>query len=53
MPALTRPMKIIFGEMRASGARGVLIYYSDYRCSHSTALGADRWPDDVRLSDIE
>src|SRR5450755_2881067 len=40
-------------EMRASGVRGVLVYCSDYRCSHSTAINADRWPDHVRLSDIE
>jgi hypothetical protein len=53
MPALTRPMKITFGEMRASGVRGVLIYCTDYRCSHSTPIIADRWPDDIRLSDIE
>jgi hypothetical protein len=53
MPALTRPQKITFAEMRASGVRGVLIYRSHYRCSHSTAIGGDQWPDDVRLSDIE
>jgi hypothetical protein len=39
--------------MREMGVRGVLIYCADYRCSHSVALSADRWPDDVRLSDIE
>jgi hypothetical protein len=48
-----RPTKITFGEMRASGVRGVVIYCADYKCSHSQALSADRWPDDVRLSDIE
>src|SRR4051794_29718225 len=26
---------------------------SDYHCSHSTAISADRWPDHVRLSDLE
>jgi len=35
------------------GVRGVLIYCADYHCSHSVALSADRWPDRVRLSDIE
>jgi hypothetical protein len=45
--------KITFGEMRASGVRGLLIYCSDYKCSHSTTISGDRWPDDVRLSDIE
>ena len=53
MPALTRPMKITFGEMRASGIRDLLIYCSDYRCSHSIQMSADRWPDHVRLSDID
>jgi hypothetical protein len=53
MPALTRQKKITFAEMRAAGVRGVLIYCSDYKCSHWTILSADRWPDDVRLSDIE
>jgi hypothetical protein len=48
-----RPWKITFGEMRESGVRGVLIYCSDYKCSHSIALSADQWSDDVRLSDIE
>lgn len=36
MPELTR-LKITFGEMRASGVRGLLVYCSDYKCSHSTA----------------
>ena len=53
MPALARPMKITFGEMRASGIRDLLIYCADYRCSHSIQMSADRWPDHVRLSDIE
>jgi hypothetical protein len=53
MPAVTRQQKITFGEMRGSGVRGVLVYCSDYKCSHSTAISADRWPDHVRLSDIE
>ena len=47
------PQKITFGEMRASGVRDVLIYCRDHRCSHSTTISADRWPDHVRLSDIE
>src|ERR1039458_5597985 len=59
MPALTRrsaerrQQKITLAEMRASGVRGLLIYCSDYRCSHSTAISGDQWPDDVRLSDLE
>jgi hypothetical protein len=50
---MTRPQKITLGEMREMGVRGLLVYCSDYKCSHSVALNADRWPDDVRLSDLE
>ena len=60
MPALTRhrsvgrrQQKITLGEMRASGVRGFLTYCSDYKCSHSTAISGDRWPDHIRLSDLE
>jgi hypothetical protein len=48
-----RPQKITFAEMRDMGVRGLLVYCSDYRCSHSMAINGDRWPDEVRLSDIE
>jgi hypothetical protein len=49
-----RPQKITFGEMRYEmGVRGVLVYCADHHCSHSVAMNADHWPDDVRLSDIE
>ena len=48
-----RPQKITFGQMRSSGVRGVLVYCSDYKCSHSIAISADQWADDIRLSDIE
>ena len=51
MPA--RPIKISFAEMREQGVRGVLICCADFHCSHSVAISADRWPDDVRLSDLE
>jgi hypothetical protein len=50
---MNRPQKITFGDMRESGVRGVLIYCSDYRCSHHIAISADQWAGDVRLSDIE
>ena len=53
MPAVTRPQKITVGEMRDTGVRGMLIYCSDFKCSHSIAVSADQWPDDVRLSDLE
>jgi hypothetical protein len=49
----TRPQKITLGEMRAMGVRGLLVYCSDYHCSHWTTISGERWPDDVRLSDIE
>ena len=39
--------------MREMGIRGLLIYCSDYKCSHNIAISADRWPDHVRLSDLE
>ena len=49
-----RPQKITFGEMRSGrGPTGILVYCADYRCSHSIAMSAEQWPDDVRLSDIE
>jgi hypothetical protein len=50
---MTRQQKITLGEMRAAGVHGLLVYCSDYRCSHSTTINAGRWPDDVRLSDLE
>jgi len=33
------------------GIRGALVYCSDCRCSHSTAITADCWPDHVGLSE--
>ena len=47
------PQKITFGELRASGVRDVLVYSRDHKCSHHIAISADRWPDHLRLSDIE
>jgi hypothetical protein len=45
----TRPQKITFGEMRASGMRDVPIYCRDYhRCGHHTKANADGWSDGVR-----
>ena len=41
---LTRPQKITFGEMRESGVRGVLIYCSDYHCSHHIAASGYGYP---------
>jgi hypothetical protein len=52
MATLASPRKITFAEMRESGARGLLVYCADYCCSHSITVSADRWPDEVQLSDI-
>ena len=52
MATLASPQKITFAEMRESGGRGLLVYCADYRCSHSIAVSADRWPDEVQLSDM-
>jgi len=38
---MTPPQKITFGEMRASGVRGILIYCSDYKCNHSIAISGE------------
>jgi hypothetical protein len=54
MPALnSRPQKITFAELRSQGVRGLLIFCQDYRCSHNVTMNGDRWPDGIRLSDIE
>src|SRR5579862_5170993 len=45
--------KITLGEMRGAGVSGLLVYCSDYRCSHHLKISADPWPDEVRLSDLE
>ena len=53
---MQRPQKITFGEMRSTGTRGLIVFCSDYRCSHNVTLApdvVDQWPDDLRLSDIE
>jgi len=50
---MERPRKITFGEVRESGVRGVLIYCSDYRCSHHITASADPWPDHISLSGLE
>lgn len=60
-PGTARQQKITLGEMRhPEGGRGgthaLLIYCADYRCGHLVrmpAAEADKWPDDVRLSDLE
>jgi hypothetical protein len=46
-------MKMTLGEMRSSGVRDLLVYCANYKCSHGIRTSADRWPDHVRLSDLE
>jgi hypothetical protein len=54
MPDVARPQKITLGEMRSSsGPTRLLIYCGDSRCAHHVEISAERWPDDVRLSDLE
>jgi hypothetical protein len=49
-----RQQKITLGEMRSdNGPRRLLIYCADYKCSHSIVIDSERWPDHVRLSDLE
>jgi len=35
------------------GVRGLLVYCSDFKCSHWGKIDPDRWPDAVRLSELE
>jgi len=48
--APARQVKITFAEMREQGVRGLLICCADHTCM---AISGDRWPDDLRLSDIQ
>jgi hypothetical protein len=51
---MQRPQKITFGEMRESGGpRRLLVYCGDYKCAHSVVISSERWPDHIRLSDLE
>jgi hypothetical protein len=50
---MQRQQKITLGEMRASGPTRLIVYCGDYKCAHSVVMNADRWGDDVRLSDLE
>jgi hypothetical protein len=45
--------KITLGEMRSSGVRGLLVCCADYQCAHAGRISADRWPDHIRLSDLQ
>ena len=48
------PKKITLGEMRSNdGPRRLIVCCGDYSCAHSVIINAERWPDRVRLSDLE
>ena len=41
---------------RESGTRGLLVFCQDYKCGHNIKIPpeeVDKWPDDMRLSDLE
>ena len=50
---MPREQKITIGEMRESGPIRLIVYCGDYKCAHSIVVDANRWGDDVRLSDLE
>ena len=51
---MKREQKITLGEMRSdNGPRRLIVYCSDFKCSHSVVVNAAPWGDDVRLSDLE
>jgi hypothetical protein len=46
--------KIALANVRSNGVRTLLVYCTNAPlCWHSTTINADRWSDDVRLSDLE
>ena len=47
------PQKITFGEMRDPASAMCWSIAAITDCSHHIKISADRWPDHVRLSDIE
>jgi len=50
---MQRQQKITLGEMRESGPTRLIVYCGDYKCAHHVEIAADRWQDDVRLSELE
>jgi hypothetical protein len=51
---MQRAEKITLGEMRSNGGpRLLIVYCSDFKCSHSVIITSELWPDHVRLSDLE
>jgi hypothetical protein len=39
--------------LKPAGPSRLLVYCGDYKCAHSVIISAERWPDNVRLSDLE
>ena len=50
---MTLQKKMTFGEMRASGAREIIVHCGDYKCGHSVTIYPAFWSDNLRLSDLE
>jgi hypothetical protein len=51
---MQRQQKITLGEMRSdNGPRRLHVFCGDYKCAHSIVISAERWPDHVRISDLE
>ena len=51
---MQRQQKITLGEMRSTnGPTRLIVYCSDFQCSHSVVIDAAPWGDEVRLSDLE
>ncbi|WP_271604936.1 hypothetical protein [Bradyrhizobium sp. CCBAU 11434] len=51
-----RPLKITLGDLRSTGVRDLIVFCQDYQCSHNVKLAAeyvDRWPDEIRISQLE
>ncbi|WP_271596994.1 hypothetical protein [Bradyrhizobium sp. CCBAU 45384] len=49
-------MKITLGDLRSTGVRDLIVFCQDYWCSHNVKLPAeyvDRWPDRIRISQLE
>ena len=52
LAAMKREQKITLGEMRSNnGPRRLIVYCSDFKCSHHVVVDADCWPDSLRLSE--
>jgi hypothetical protein len=47
---MRRQQKITLGD---HGPCRLIVYRSDFKCSHNVVVDADCWPDSLRLSDLE